>query len=77
MNRGDVCWYLFQAPDKRRPVLILTRDSALGFLNSVTIAPIMTASIPIPPTRSATSSGLIARCVGTMIGRFVARRILR
>ncbi len=29
MNRGDVCWYTFRAPDKKRPVLILTRDSAI------------------------------------------------
>lgn len=28
MKQGDVYWYTFRAPDKRRPVLILTRDSA-------------------------------------------------
>ena len=26
MKRGDIRWYTFQLPDKRRPVLILTRD---------------------------------------------------
>jgi len=36
MKRGDVCWYTFRAPDKRRPVLILTRTSALGFLTGIT-----------------------------------------
>lgn len=40
MNRGDVCWYTFKAPDKKRPVLILTRDSAISILHSVTVAPI-------------------------------------
>jgi mRNA interferase MazF len=30
------------SPDKKRPVLILTRDSALEFLGEVTIAPITT-----------------------------------
>ena len=30
VNRGDICWYTFKAPDKRRPVLIVTRDSAIG-----------------------------------------------
>ena len=30
MNRGDVCWYTFKTPDKKRPVLILTRDSAIA-----------------------------------------------
>jgi hypothetical protein len=23
LNRGDVCWYTFKTPNKRRPVLIL------------------------------------------------------
>ena len=49
MNRGDVCWYTFKTPDKRRPVLILTRDSAIGVLNAVTVAPI-TSSIRSIPT---------------------------
>lgn len=40
MRRGDVYWHAFQAPDKRRPVLILTRNSAIPFLHSVTVAPI-------------------------------------
>ena len=48
MNRGDVCWYIFKAPDKKRPVLILTRESAISFLNSVTIAPITSMSRSIP-----------------------------
>ena len=48
MNRGDVCWYAFKTPDKRRPVLILTRDSAIGILNSVTIAPITSTIRSIP-----------------------------
>jgi mRNA interferase MazF len=48
VNRGEVCWYTFQPPDKRRPVLILTRDSAIGVLNSVTIAPITSTIRSIP-----------------------------
>jgi len=40
MKRGEVRWYEFQPPDKRRPVLILSRDSAIAVLNEVTIAPI-------------------------------------
>ncbi|HEV7442875.1 MAG TPA: type II toxin-antitoxin system PemK/MazF family toxin [Steroidobacteraceae bacterium] len=48
MNRGDVCWYTFNAPDKRRPVLILTRDSAIGVLNAVTVAPITSTIRSIP-----------------------------
>jgi mRNA interferase MazF len=48
MKRGDVCWYTFPAPNKRRPVLILTRDSAIAVLNSVTIAPITSTIRSIP-----------------------------
>ena len=48
MNRGDVCWYTFKTPDKRRPVLILTRDSAIDVLNSVTVAPITSTIRSIP-----------------------------
>lgn len=48
MQRGEVRWYRFPNPDKRRPVLILTRDSALGSLGEVTIAPITTTIRDIP-----------------------------
>ena len=48
MRRGDVCWYTFKAPDKRRPVLILTRDSAIEVLHSVTVAPITRTIRSIP-----------------------------
>jgi mRNA interferase MazF len=49
MKRGDVCWYTFPTPNKRRPVLILTRDSAIPVLNSVTVAAI-TSTIRSFPT---------------------------
>jgi mRNA interferase MazF len=40
MKSGEIRWYVFSRPDKKRPVLILTRDSALEFLGEVTVAPI-------------------------------------
>ena len=40
MIRGDVCYHTFKEPDKRRPVLILTRTDAISFLNDITVAPI-------------------------------------
>jgi len=46
--QGDVCWYTFREPDKRRPVPILTRDSAISFLTSLTVAPITTTIRGIP-----------------------------
>jgi mRNA interferase MazF len=48
MNQGDVYWYTFRAPDKRRPVLILTRNSAIPFLTAVTVAPLTTTTRGIP-----------------------------
>jgi mRNA interferase MazF len=48
MKRGEVRWYRFSRPDKRRPVLLLTRDSALEFLGEVTIAPVTSTIRAIP-----------------------------
>ncbi len=48
MIRGDVCWYQFRPPDKRRPVLVLTRDSARAYLRDVTIAPVTTRLRDVP-----------------------------
>jgi mRNA interferase MazF len=48
MKHGDVFWYEFQSPDKRRPVVVLTRTSAINFLTSVTIAPITSTIRDIP-----------------------------
>lgn len=48
MKRGEVRWYVFSRPDKKRPVLILTRDSALEFLGEVTVAPITSTIRDIP-----------------------------
>ena len=48
MERGEVRWYEFQPPDKRRPVLILTRPSAIRFLNEVTVAPVTSTVRGIP-----------------------------
>ena len=48
MKHGDIRWYKFVRPDKRRPVLILTRDSVLEYLNEVTIAPITSTVRNIP-----------------------------
>lgn len=42
MIRGDICLHTFKEPDKRRPVLILTRTNAISYLNDITIAPLTT-----------------------------------
>ena len=48
IGRGEVRWYTFSPPDKRRPVLILTRDSAAGVLGEVTVAPLTSVIRDIP-----------------------------
>jgi mRNA interferase MazF len=46
--RGDVRLYQFPAPDKNRPVLVLTRDSAIRYLAKVTVAPITSTIRGVP-----------------------------
>ena len=48
MRRGEVRWYRFARPDKRRPVVILTRTSILEYLGEVTVAPITSTIRDIP-----------------------------
>ncbi len=40
MRRGEIRWYKFAAPDKRRPVLLLTRDSVIDVLGEIIVAPV-------------------------------------
>jgi mRNA interferase MazF len=46
--RGDIRLYAFAAPDKKRPVVVLTRDSAIGYLATVTVAPISSTIRGVP-----------------------------
>jgi mRNA interferase MazF len=46
--RGDVRLYTFALPDKKRPVVVLTRDSAIAYLSTVTVAPITSAARGVP-----------------------------
>ena len=46
--RGDVRLYQFAPPDKKRPVVVLTRDSAIAYLSTVTVAPITSAVRGVP-----------------------------
>ena len=48
MKQGEVYWYSFRAPDKRRPVLILTHTPAISYLNSVTVAQLTTTVRGVP-----------------------------
>jgi mRNA interferase MazF len=48
VRRGEIRWYRFTPPDKRRPVVILTRESAIEYPGEVSVAPITTTVREIP-----------------------------
>ena len=48
LSRGEVRLCRFAPPDKQRPVLIMTRDSAIGHLATVTVAPITSTIRSVP-----------------------------
>lgn len=39
MNRGEIRWYTFRPPDKRRPVLLLGRQEVIARLNEIIVVP--------------------------------------
>jgi mRNA interferase MazF len=46
--RGEIWQFSFPKPDKRRPVLVLTRQEIIHHLSTVTVAPITTTLRGIP-----------------------------
>jgi mRNA interferase MazF len=61
--RGDIRQYRFAAPDKLRPVVVLTRQSALGYLATVTVAPVTSTIRDVPSELVLTEEdGMEGRC---------------
>lgn len=84
MERGDIRWYRFKQTDKRRPVVILTRNSAIRFLGEVTVAPVTTTVRDSPtevvldkddgmPRRCAVNCDHIQTVSKSKIGALIAR----
>lgn len=46
--RGEIWMFAFPKPDKKRPVLILTRQDMIGRLHTVTVAPISSTIRGVP-----------------------------
>ena len=63
MKRGEIRWYTLRLPDKRRPVLVLTRNDVIDRLNEI-----------IRCTGDANNLG-IDDCGGLNAGRRHARRV--
>ena len=48
LSRGDIRLYRFAPPGKTRPVVVLTRNSALRYLSTATVAPITSSIRGVP-----------------------------
>lgn len=67
MRRGEVWWADLPPPAGRRPVVLVSRDSAYRVRTSVTIAPVTRTirSIPVE-VRLDREDGLPTRCVANL-----------
>jgi mRNA interferase MazF len=62
--RGDIRWFRFGTPDKRRPVLVLGRPDVLPSLSQVPVLPISTQVRHLPWEISLTEAdGVPSPCV--------------
>ena len=62
--RGDIRLYQFAPPDKARPVVVLTRDSALQYLVTATVAPVTSTIRGVPSeVRLDEDDGMKGPCV--------------
>jgi mRNA interferase MazF len=48
IDRGEIRLVRFPSPDKARPVLVLTRGSAIAYLSRLTVAPITSTIRGVP-----------------------------
>lgn len=48
IRRGEVRWFRFTRPDKRRPVLVLGRDHLLPSLSQIPVIPLSTQARGLP-----------------------------
>ena len=48
VSRGDIWMYTFKAPDKQRPVVVLSRQSVIPLLSTVMVAPITSTIHGVP-----------------------------
>ena len=64
IERGEIRLCRFPSPDKERPVLILTRNSAIPYLSRVTVAPITSTIRGVPSeVPLGTEDGMRQACV--------------
>lgn len=84
IRRGDIRWFRFDAPDKRRPVLVLGRDEVLDEWSLVPVVPLSTQArglawevVLLPedgvPSASVLKPEWIRAVDRTRLGPFIAR----
>ena len=64
IRRGEIRWFRFNAPDKKRPVLVLGRDDLLPTLAQVPVVPLSTQIRGLPWEVTLTAAdGVPTSCV--------------
>jgi mRNA interferase MazF len=64
IRRGDIRWFRFSSPDKRRPVLVLGREDVLPSLSQIPVIPLSTQVRSVPWEVALTpEEGLPSLCV--------------
>jgi mRNA interferase MazF len=75
LQQGSIVWAELPPPFGRRPVVVITRDAALGRLNSVTVAPItrsvrnIDTQVPLAP-----ADGVPTPCAISLDNIFTVQR---
>lgn len=72
MLRGDVRWFQFAPSDKQRPVLLVTRSSAIPALDKIVAAMITTPirNVPTEVQLTPAEDGMLRKCVVTFDNLF-------
>ena len=64
-RRGEIWW--LEMPDKRRPVLVLTRDAAVPVMRKVMVAPVTSSARGIRTEVALDETdGMLIPCVATL-----------
>ena len=64
IRRGDIRWFRFQAPDKRRPILVLGRDDSLPSLSQIPVIPLSSQARDLSwEVRLSPKDGVPTECV--------------
>lgn len=75
VSRGEIWLYRFDAPDKRRPVLVISRSDALDVMQTTLVAGITTTIRDLPTEVGlGTDHGLKAPCVVNLDHVFTIRQ---